>query len=65
VRFLRSYIFNKLRRMSKRVSFDSRRRHHSFSRIFKGILTVPNENSVRRTGSSMENRDVSGLRSRL
>ena len=28
MRFLRSYVCNKLRRMSKRVSFDSRRRHH-------------------------------------
>ena len=28
MRFLRSYVCNKLRRMSRRVSFDSRRRHH-------------------------------------
>jgi len=28
VRFWRSYVCNKLRRMSRRVSFDSRRRHH-------------------------------------
>ena len=27
MRFLRSYVCNKLRRMSRRVSFDSRRRH--------------------------------------
>ena len=26
-RFLRAYVCNKLRRMSRRVSFDSRRRH--------------------------------------
>ena len=39
MRFLRSYVCNKLRRMSRRVSFDSRRRHHT-CRILNSLYAL-------------------------